>query len=152
MMIYLMRHGEAEKQALSDSARELTRQGVMDNQAVIAKLNQHAPIIDLAIMSPYQRARQTSSTLRMYFPKLRFEVSKDLEPEASVYDLLDKIEHTQAKQVFLISHNPLISNLLALMVDGTLETSRHMGTSHITCVSMDIVVPGCAELIYTLTP
>ena len=152
MIIYLMRHGEAEKQASSDAARELTRQGLMDNQAVIAKLNQHTPMIDLAIMSPYQRARQTSSALRMYFPKLRFEVDKDLEPEASVYDLLNKIEHTQAKQVFLISHNPLISNLLALMVDGTLETGRHMGTSQIACVSMDIVAPGCAELIYTLTP
>lgn len=152
MIVYLMRHGEAEKQALSDPARELTRQGIMENQAVIAKLNQHAPMIDHAMMSPYRRARQTSSALGMPFPQLRFEVSKDLEPEASVYDLLDKVEKTQAMQVFLISHNPLISNLLSLMVDGTLETSRHMGTSHIACISMDIVAPGCAELLYTLTP
>ncbi|MFT6092146.1 MAG: phosphohistidine phosphatase [Pseudohongiellaceae bacterium] len=152
MIIYLMRHGEAEQQALSDPARELTRKGIMDNRSAIAKLNQHAPEIDRALTSPYQRSRQTCSALRMSYPKLSFEVSRALEPEAGVYDLLDEIEKIDAKQVFLISHNPLISNLLALIVDGTLETNRHMGTSHIACVSMDIVAPGCAELLYTLTP
>lgn len=152
MIIYLMRHGEAEQQALTDSARKLTRQGVLDNRAVFAKLNQHAPMIDLALTSPYQRAKETSSELRRNFPQLRMEVSKDLEPEAGVYDLLDKIEQMDAMQVFLVSHNPIISNLLAIMVDGTLETNRHMGTSHLACVSMDIVAPGCAELLYTLTP
>lgn len=152
MMIYLMRHGEAEQQALTDPARELTRQGVLDSRAVVAKLIQYSPMIDVALMSPYQRAKQTSSALRVHFPELRFDVSKDLEPEASVYDLLDKIEQLEAMQVFIVSHNPLISNLLALIVDGTLETDRHMGTSHIACVSMDIVAPGCGELLYTLTP
>lgn len=152
MMVYLMRHGEAEQQALSDPARELTHKGGVDNRAVVAKLIQHSPMIDVALTSPYQRARQTSSALRMKFPQLRMQVSKDLEPEASAYDLLDKIEQMDAMQVFLISHNPIISNLLAIMVDGTLETNRHMGTSHIACVSMDIVAPGCAELLYTLTP
>ncbi|MFT4886300.1 MAG: phosphohistidine phosphatase [Pseudohongiellaceae bacterium] len=152
MMIYLMRHGEAEGQALSDPARELTRKGVMDNRSAIAKLKQRAPEIDRAITSPYQRARQTCSAVRLAYPQLRFEVNKALEPEAGVYDLMDEIEKIDAMQVFLISHNPLISNLLALIVDGTLETSRHMGTSHIACVSMDIVAPGCAELLYMLTP
>jgi phosphohistidine phosphatase len=152
MMIYLMRHGEAERQALSDPARELTRTGVMDNRSVIAKLNQHAPEINRAITSPYQRARQTCSALRVVYPQLRFEVNKALEPEAGVYDLMDEIEKLDAMQVFLISHNPLVSNLVAILVDGTLETNRHMGTSHIACLSTDIVAPGCAELLYTLTP
>lgn len=152
MIIYLMRHGEAEQQALSDPARELTHRGVMDNRAVVAKLNQHGPMIDVALTSPYQRARQTSSALRKGFPQLRMQVSRDLEPESDPYDLLDKIEQIDAMQVFLVSHNPIISNLLAILVDGTLETNRHMGTSHIACLSTDIVAPGCAELLYTLTP
>lgn len=152
MLIYLMRHGEAENQALSDAARELTRQGVMDNRAVIEKLNVYTPMIDKAIMSPYQRARQTGAALRMHFPSLRFDVSQSLEPEASVYDLLDAIEKMDTMQLFIVSHNPLLSNLLALMVDGTLESDRQMGTSHIACVSMDFVAPGCGELLYTLTP
>lgn len=152
MIVYLMRHGAAETQALSDAARELTRQGVMDNRAVLAKLKMYSPTIDRALTSPYQRARQTSSVLRMDFPTLRFEVSKALEPESNVYDLLDLIEQTEANQLFLVGHNPLLSNLLALMLDGTLESNRQMGTSHIACVSFDVVAPGCGELLYTLTP
>ena len=152
MMIYLMRHGEAEQKALSDPARELTRKGVMDNRSVIAKLSQHAPEIDRALTSPYQRARQTCSALQVSYPQLSFEVSEALEPEAGVYDLLDEIEKIDVMQVFLISHNPLISNLLALLVDGTLATSSDMETSHIACVSMDIVAPGCGKVLYTLSP
>lgn len=152
MIVYLMRHGAAEAQATSDAARELTRQGVMDNRAVLAKLKMYSPPLDRAFTSPYQRARQTSSVLRTDFPTLRCEVNTALEPESNVYDVLDLIEQSAANQLFIVSHNPLLSKLLGLMLDGTLETHRHMGTSHIACVSFDVVAPGCGELLYTLTP
>lgn len=152
MLIYLMRHGEAEPGADSDHTRELNRKGVMDNRTVIDKLKERSPIIDQAMTSPYQRARQTTSALLGISPSLRCDVNQNLVPDGNVYDLLDSLEQTNSTQLFLVSHNPLLSDLLALMVDGTLESDRHMGTSHIACVSMDIVAPGCGELIYTLTP
>lgn len=152
MLLYLMRHGEAEQAGASDAARELNRQGMLANRAVVQKFGQQSPMIERALMSPYQRARQTATSMRAILPTLRFEVSQDLIPDASPYDLLDKIEQMNVMQLLLVSHNPLISNFLALLVDGTLETDRAMGTSHLACVSLDLVAPGCGELKYTLTP
>jgi phosphohistidine phosphatase SixA len=152
MLVYLMRHGEAEPQGQSDQTRELTRKGVMDSRAAMEQLKARGPQIDKAMMSPYQRARQTITALRLVSPTLRYEVNQNLVPEANVYDLLDSFESINVMQLFLVSHNPLLSNLLALMVDGTLETDRQMGCSEIACVSMDIIAPGCGELLYTIRP
>lgn len=152
MLIYLMRHGEAEQQGQSDQTRELTRKGVMDTRAVMEKLKARSPQIERAMMSPYQRARQTITSLRIVAPSLRYEVNQGLVPDASVYDLLDSFESINVMQLFLVSHNPLMSNLLSLMVDGTLESNRQMGCSEIACVSMDIIAPGCGELLYTIKP
>ncbi len=152
MLIYLMRHGEAEPQGQSDQTRELTRKGVTDTRGVMEKLKARSPQIERAMMSPYQRARQTITSLRIVAPNLRYEVNQNLVPDASVYDLLDSFETIDVMQLFLVSHNPLLSNLLSLIVDGTLETNRHMGCSEIACVSMDIAAPGCGELLYTIKP
>jgi len=152
MLIYLMRHGEAEQQGQSDQTRELTRKGVVDTRAVMEKLKLRSPQIERAMMSPFQRARQTITSLRAVSPTLRYEVNQNLVPDASVYDLLDSFETANVMQLFLVSHNPLLSDLLSLMVDGTLESNRQMGCSEIACVSMDIIAPGCGELLYTITP
>lgn len=152
MLIYLMRHGEAAQQAQSDQTRELTRQGIVDNRSVCEKFAQQAPMINRALMSPYQRTRQTATAMRSVLPDLRFEVSPALVPDASPYDLLDKLESIDDQQILLVSHNPLLSDFLALLVDGTLESQRQMGTSHLACVSLDLVAPGCGELKYILTP
>ena len=152
MLIYLMRHGEAEPTGQSDQTRELTRKGVMDTRAVMEKLKLRSPQIERAMMSPYQRARQSITPLRAVSPTLRYEVNQNLVPDANVYDLLDSFETMNVMQLFLVSHNPLLSDLLSLMVDGTLESNRQMGCSEIACVSLDIIAPGCGELLYTITP
>ena len=84
MMIYLLRHGIAEQKGLSDAARELSREGVMQTRAMAEKFKLYEPQVDKALMSPFQRARQTASLLRVVFPSLRFEVERALEPEADV--------------------------------------------------------------------
>lgn len=152
MLIYLLRHGIAEEKAASDSARELTHEGAMQTRSMADKFKTHSPIIEKAIMSPYQRARQTAAELRIDFPELDFDVDKDIEPSGDVYAIMDKIESLDAKHVLLVSHNPFLSNLLAVMVDGTMETNRHIGNSTLVCVSIDFVAPGFGNILYTIEP
>lgn len=152
MLIYLVRHGKAEQKALRDQDRELTREGLMETRAMVAKFRLQATSMDMAVMSPYQRARQTASIMRVAIPGMRFEPSELLTPNADVYELLETIESYRVMHVLLVSHNPLLSNLLSLMIDATLETSRHMDTSHLVCVEMDCVAPGCGEIRYTMSP
>jgi len=152
MIIYLLRHGLAEETAASDAARELTPDGIKQNRSMVAKFKEHSPILDKAIMSPFQRARQTASSLRMIFPEIRFDVEKSIEPDGDVYDVLDALEGYGAQHLLLVSHNPFLSNLLSVLVDGTLETDRQIGNSTLVCVAMDFVAPGCGEILYTIEP
>lgn len=152
MILYLMRHGEAENHALSDASRELTPRGIAETRAVSAQLQISAPAIERAITSPFQRALQTSSILSAALAIPPFEVSNGLQPEADLHGLMDVIEQTESEHLLLVAHNPLLSNLLGLLVDGNLEKSRYMGTSHMACISLTLAAPGCGELLYTLTP
>ena len=152
MLIYLVRHGVAVDKAESDAARELTREGVLQTRSMVEKWKPYSPTIDKALMSPYQRARQTATAFRMLFPAMPIAVDKQLEPGGDPYGVLDYIEACEAHQILLISHNPLLSNLLSVMVEGTMESNRHVGNSHLICVAMDIIAPGCGEIQYTLEP
>lgn len=154
MLIYLLRHGEAETLAASDSARELTQSGVVQTRATLQKFlaRKPQPRIDKALMSPLQRARQTAALVTHALPGLAFEVERGLEPGTDVHALLAIIERLDAKELLLVGHNPLLATLLSLLIDGTLRPTRPVGTSQLYCVEMDFFAPGCGEILYTLVP
>ena len=84
MLIYLLRHGIAETTAI-DKERLLTREGLMQTRSTIEKFRMREPTVDKAIMSGYQRARQSAGVLRTVFPQLRIQVDPQIEPDADVY-------------------------------------------------------------------
>lgn len=152
MLIYLLRHGEAEANAASDAARELTPEGVVKTRAMLQKFVARKPRIDKALMSPLQRARQTAALVSHAVPGVRFDVERGLEPDNDAHTLLAIIERLDAKELLLVGHNPLLSTLLSLLIDGNLRATRPVGTSQLYCVEMDFFAPGCGEIVYTLVP
>lgn len=83
---------------------------------------------------------------------MQFDVSELLTPDADVYAVMDAIESFDVQQLLMIGHNPLLSNLLSVMVDGTVDSSRSIGHSTLVCVELDFVAPGCGEIKYTMEP
>ena len=152
MLIYLLRHGLAVERGVSDAARELSREGVVQTRSVAEKFKMYGPQIDRAMMSPLQRARQTAAMLRIALPTVRFEVDPNLEPNSDVYAVFGSIEAMNVQNLILVSHNPLLSNLLSLMLDATLESHRPFAPSHLYCIEMDVIAPGCGTLKYVLEP
>ena len=152
MLVYLMRHGLADRRAASDEGRELTREGLAQNRAVVKKFFLQTPLIDKGFVSPYERAKQTAADFRLAFPAIEFEETSRITPDSDPYDVLNLFEENQDQHVILIAHNPLLSRLVSLLVDGTMESSRQVDTSNVLCLMMDIVAPGCGELKYVLKP
>lgn len=152
MMVYLFRHGEAEPKAAKDSERQLTRNGVIAVRDVATRFIARAPVVDKALMSPYERAKQTAVALRRGFPNLRFEISPLLKPDEDVYQLLNYLETCGAQHIVLIGHNPQLSMLLSVLLDGITETGRQIGTGELVCIAMDEAVPGFGELKYSIKP
>ena len=152
MLLYLLRHAIAEGSAESDSARELTPKGKDQARSVAKKFNQRSPQVDKVICSSYTRAQQTAALIMPLFPGLDLSLDAGIASDGDVYGLMDAIESYDLQQVLLVSHNPFLSNLLSLLVDGTTETRRAVDNATLHCISMDVVAPGCAEILYILEP
>ncbi|PCH59595.1 MAG: phosphohistidine phosphatase SixA [SAR86 cluster bacterium] len=152
ILLYLMRHGEAEPAFSTDSARRLTARGISQSQSVVQDFIVRRPQIQKAVMSPFARAQETAAIIEKSFDNMVFATELKLTPEGDVNALLSSIESFNVPSLLLVSHNPLMSKLLSLLVNGNLHNPMIMGTSHLACVSMDVVAPGCATLEYLLEP
>ena len=152
MLLYLLRHAIAEDRAESDSARELTPKGLDQARSIAIKFSQRSPQVDRVICSPYTRAQQTAASMMPIFPELDLTLDAGIAPDGDVYGVMDAIEGYDLQQVLLVSHNPFLSNLLSVLVDGTMETHRPEDNATLHCVSIDVVAPGCGEILYTLEP
>ncbi|HJO11797.1 MAG TPA: hypothetical protein QGI39_07130, partial [Gammaproteobacteria bacterium] len=120
------------------------------SRTVAEKFKLYTPVVDIAITSPYERAKQTAAVFSQVFPDLNFEVNELLVPDADAYDVMQIIEQSGIEHLLLVGHNPLMSRLFSLMIDGIAETMRPFGTSNLVCIEMDLVAPGCGEIQYTM--
>ena len=66
--------------------------------------------------------------------------------------MLDAIDGLDVQHLLIVSQNPLLSSLLSVMVDGTMESHRYVDSATLHCVSMDVVASGCGEIALTLEP
>ncbi len=152
MLLYLLRHAIAEDRAESDFARELTAEGIVQARSVADKFAQRSPQLDRVICSPYARAQQTASYVMPLFPEIEMTSDEALRPTGDVYAAIAAIESYAVQHLLLVGHNPFMSRLLSLLVDGTIETRHYVSNANLYCISMDIVAPGCGEILYTLEP
>ena len=77
-------------------------------------------------MSLFERAKQTAIDFHLAFPDVELEETRLLIPESDPYDVLNLLEENQDHHVILIAHNPLLSRLCSLLVDGTMEGTRQV--------------------------
>ena len=97
--LFIMRHGEAEAPRLDDKSRQLTPLG--REQAKTAALwlkDQYCQkgSVDLALVSPYRRAKQTHDMVSLDIIANKVENNEDIVPEGSprlVSDYIDGLLH-----------------------------------------------------------
>jgi phosphohistidine phosphatase len=129
MIIYLLRHGEAEKQGIgSDANRALTISGreQVKRACEIAKLIGARP--DIFICSPLQRAMQSAEIARQVLnPGAEIIADNYLEPESEpgeIYPALSK----SLNEVLLVSHMPLLKNFIWDILGCQLNLEMKPGT------------------------
>ncbi|AFT77765.1 phosphohistidine phosphatase SixA [Alteromonas macleodii str. 'Black Sea 11'] len=122
--LFIMRHGEAEAPRLDDKSRQLTPLG--REQAKTAALwlkDQYCEkgSVDLALVSPYRRAKQTHDMVSLDIVADKVESNEDIVPEGSprlVSDYIDGLLHAAVnskkpiKKLLVVSHMPLVSYLV----------------------------------------
>jgi phosphohistidine phosphatase len=113
LRIIIMRHAKSEPAAhMNDFDRRLDKRGEEEALIISERLEQLKLAIDIALVSPAQRTRETFSIVEKHIktPTIIFD---DRLYNARLSDLLSVIkEHClEARTILLLSHNPSVSEL-----------------------------------------
>lgn len=125
--LILLRHGEAERSAASgsDYDRALTARGREDARAAGRWLAERGLKIDLALVSPAVRARQTWAEAAEAFPACRAEIRNPFYA-ADPGDMLAAARASEDDTIALVAHNPGLHTLaLDLMQAGVAAPRLH---------------------------
>ena len=152
MLAFLIRHGIAGQGSRPDQERELDPEGIVQNRSVINKFCLQSSLLEKGFVSPFEREKQSAIDFSLAFPDIELEETSLITPGADPYGALNLLEENQEQNVILVSHNPFLSHLVSLLVDGTIKSNHQIGTSYVLYVMMNIVAPRCGELKYVLEP
>lgn len=153
MKLYLLRHGEAEARAHNDAGRELTARGRADVANVAQRFAAMNIQLQRCFASPYVRAAQTAE---LFLPEAQQTIAVEstpvLMPEVRASIVMDFLEGVREQEVLLVSHNPLVSELNALLIDGDISQMHILGTSELICIEFDVIGLGMGRSPFRLVP
>jgi phosphohistidine phosphatase len=154
MQLYLLRHGEAEARAQNDPGRELTARGRQEVVQVARQFaSRHIPL-QRCLVSPYARAAQTAALFlrESGLEELQAETTPILLPEVRASTVMSYLEGVREQEVLLVSHNPLVSELNALLTEGDISHMHILGTSELVCIAVDVLGLGMGTSPFRLVP
>lgn len=140
MIVYLIRHGQAEDVSESgrDADRVLVHKGHEQAAAIAEFLSdpaQSPPTILLA--SPYTRTTQTATPIWNALGQSPQHDNR-LAAERSAADIIAVIEESDAQVLALVSHNPMISRAADILVGGPSAQRLHsMLPGQLYCFRVD---------------
>ncbi|NMX31256.1 phosphohistidine phosphatase SixA [Pseudomonas sp. WS 5413] len=143
MKLWVLRHGEAESHAPSDAQRNLTERGreeVLHSAAHLIGLP-----ISAIIASPYVRAQQTAQLVREalgFVPEIR--TVSWLTPDGNPLQVLEKLDTDD--NVLLVSHQPLVGNLISFLQHGHERQPQPMHTASLAELEGDFPLAGLMSL------
>ena len=124
ILLFIMRHGEAESLRIDDKSRQLTANGREQAMATAQWLVEHYcdnRSVDLALVSPYRRTRQTFDMVSLDLSVQTHEICADITPDGDprfAHDYIDTLIERASltdkpiHRLLLVSHMPFVSFFL----------------------------------------
>ena len=125
--MYIVRHGEAAG-ARADGERPLTAKGMQQAREAGSLLLPENP--ELLLFSPKLRTRQTASEILGVCQGADSAQANELVPPATLSDVAERLERVAelgVNSVVLVSHLPMVAELVAWLVDGDPNSHRLPG-------------------------
>jgi phosphohistidine phosphatase len=147
--LWILRHGEAEAHARTDAERNLTERG----RAEVLRSAAHliGQPLNAIIASPYVRAQQTARLVREalgFVPDIR--TVPWLTPEGSPEQVLAHLEAED--NVLLVSHQPLVGNLISFLQHGHSRQPQPMYTASLAQLEGEFALAGLMSLVSVKNP
>lgn len=134
--------------APSDALRPLTEAGEVEAHNASRAFPFEPSVI---FHSPLLRAEQTAQILSSYYPQATMIQVDWLVPEAMPEAVIQQLE-TNHDDVVLVTHQPLVSALAALLLQGSTRYMHEvpfLRPANFLQLQTAILAPGCADLVDT---
>lgn len=152
MLLYLVRHAEAEVSASSDAARELTPKGRRQADRVGAFLVSHKIAPEIVLTSPVRRAEQTAMLLVQHLRKAEFMVAPFLACGMDPEDALRELgSYVRFRSVLLVGHQPDFGRLAACLLGMAGEEAIRVRKASLLALETASLRAG-AGLLHALVP
>lgn len=151
MQVLIMRHGEAESPfaaGLRDEDRQLTDTGHQQTRLAGEVLLREAFSPDLLWVSPYRRAQQTASNLLQSYTDIPLETQAAITPEGRPQQVLDLISKANVATLCLVSHQPLVANLVALLSGKDVFSVPSMAPASMVLLQAEELYAGLFDIIW----
>jgi phosphohistidine phosphatase len=119
MLIYLMRHADAEpkRPGGKDEERRLTEKGIEVTDRVSRGLKRMGVMPDLILSSPFVRAFETADIVRRTLGISRGVVKvHELVPDSDFDTLMKILSNLDVGSVMLVGHEPMLGEFTAWMI------------------------------------
>lgn len=152
MKLFIMRHGQASYQANSDRERPLTEMGIYQTQALLQANLEKFSDVKVIWSSDLTRAKQTARIASEILNTEAIEKSF-LSPDDEVRYVLSQLESLDEDTCLLIvSHQPLVGELVSLLLHGNVYQSHPFTTSEVLALECSLPQPGLANLVAQFLP
>ncbi|MGH8048037.1 MAG: SixA phosphatase family protein [Chthoniobacterales bacterium] len=151
MLLYFLRHAEAEDEVTSDFDRKLTPKGLEQADKVAKFCVRFGLIPDIILSSPVIRAEQTAQAVsrRLDGRELVIErwIACGMTPETCIESLgaYAKFEH-----VMIVGHEPDFGETIAALVGMPDSSHLHIRKASLTVVDMPRLRAGAGRLEFSV--
>lgn len=151
MRVYIVRHGDAVSPP-GGGERELTQRGHAEAQAAGQLLAEQG--FDYVLYSPRQRTLQTALHIVDAVGDVGSAEDTSLLPPSSEKQVAAAIERTAASSLVLVSHLPLVADLVGWFISGDARDYPLPGfpPAGIVALDMEIAGQGMATLAWHAFP
>jgi phosphohistidine phosphatase len=124
MLLYIHRHGDATQQGYEDAERPLSSIGKEQAASVAKALKALGVELDAILSSTLERAKQTGKIIEKELEVKKFSMTQYLIPGSDHLELVKQLNELGLEHVLLVGHEPHLSALLSLLVNG--KTYSHI--------------------------
>lgn len=151
MLLYLLRHAEAEPHRAEDFSRKLTANGEKQARTVGSYLAEREIRPDLILTSPVLRAKQTAilaaKELQIDVPTEETWLACGMNPERALAELAG---YTRLGSIMIVGHEPDFSALVAHLLDLGSSGSVNISKASLTCIEFSRPVAGSGLLRFLI--
>ncbi len=150
MLLFLLRHAEAEAVAATDDARKLTPKGWEQAEKVARYLKEQKLVVSLILASPVRRAQETATTVAKHLGvELRTErwLACGMHPAVALQHLG---EFSSESGVMIVGHEPDFSQLAAHLLGLPSNDRFHVRKASLTLIQVTGLRAGAGCLEFSI--